>query len=146
MLSSSLSTRVAAAPRNRGSRYAFRASAAEAPAAQKTCFIAMNVFKVKPECAEDFENVWKNRESHLKEMPGFVRFALLKCSNVPNKYISQSTWESEEAFRGWTQSQQFSKAHGEADKDKGGSKRPNVGAMLEGPPAPEFFSSVTMTE
>jgi hypothetical protein len=35
--------------------------------------------QVKPECAEDFENVWKNRESHLKEMPGFVRFALLKC-------------------------------------------------------------------
>jgi heme-degrading monooxygenase HmoA len=63
-------------------------------------------------------------------------------SNVPNKYISQSTWESEEAFRGWTQSQQFNKAHGEGQ----GNKRPNVGTMLEGPPSPEFFSSVTMTE
>eukprot|EP00882_Tetradesmus_deserticola_P006157 GHRQ01006482.1.p1 GENE.GHRQ01006482.1~~GHRQ01006482.1.p1 ORF type:complete len:143 (+),score=38.08 GHRQ01006482.1:91-519(+) len=142
MLASSLSSRVVATPRVCGSRYACRASAAEAPAAPKTCFVAMNVFKVKPECSDDFEDVWKSRESHLKEMPGFVRFALLKCSNVPNKYISQSTWESEEAFKSWTQSQQFSKAHGEGK----GNKRPNVGAMLEGPPSPEFFSSVTVTE
>lgn len=23
--------------------------------------------------------MWRTRESHLKEMPGFVRFAMLKC-------------------------------------------------------------------
>jgi hypothetical protein len=62
--------------------------------------------------------------------------------NVPNKYTSQSTWESEEAFRSWTQSQQFTKSHGEGQ----GNKRPNVGAMLDGPPAPEFYSAVTVTE
>jgi hypothetical protein len=38
-----------------------------------------STWQVKADCAEDFENVWKTRESHLKDMPGFVRFALLKC-------------------------------------------------------------------
>eukprot|EP00879_Flechtneria_rotunda_P001147 GHRR01001292.1.p1 GENE.GHRR01001292.1~~GHRR01001292.1.p1 ORF type:complete len:152 (+),score=27.74 GHRR01001292.1:145-600(+) len=123
-------------------RVTCKASATEQQASTKTCFVAMNVFKVKPECAADFEEVWKSRESHLKEMPGFVRFALLKCENVPNKYISQSTWESGDAFKAWTQSQQFNKAHGQGE----GNKRPGIAQMLDGPPSPEFFSSVTMTE
>lgn len=46
------------------------------------CLVPPSCLQVKPECAADFENVWKNRESHLKEMPGFVRFALLKCKCV----------------------------------------------------------------
>lgn len=37
------------------------------------------VWQVKPESATDFEEVWKKRESHLKDMPGFVRFAMLRC-------------------------------------------------------------------
>eukprot|EP00878_Enallax_costatus_P035678 GHUV01039873.1.p1 GENE.GHUV01039873.1~~GHUV01039873.1.p1 ORF type:complete len:109 (-),score=23.48 GHUV01039873.1:910-1236(-) len=102
------------------------------------------VLQVKAEHTDDFKNVWKSRESHLKEMPGFVRFALLKCSNVEHKYISQTTWESEEAFRNWTQSKQFSQSHGE--RNTSGDKRPSVGAMLEGPPSPEFYQSVTITE
>ena len=35
--------------------------------------------QVKPDCFDAFEEVWRSRESHLKEMPGFVRFAMLKC-------------------------------------------------------------------
>ena len=34
--------------------------------------------QVKPENGPDFENVWKNRESKLLEMPDFIRFALLR--------------------------------------------------------------------
>ena len=35
-------------------------------------FIAMNRFKVKPDCAEEFEQVWRQRESYLDQMRGFV--------------------------------------------------------------------------
>lgn len=35
--------------------------------------------QVKVEHSGAFEEVWRNRESKLKEMPGFVRFAMLKC-------------------------------------------------------------------
>ena len=45
--------------------------------------------QVKPESGKDFEEVWKSRESRLKSMPGFVRFSMLKCDNVPGKYVSQ---------------------------------------------------------
>ena len=34
--------------------------------------------QVKPENAQDFEEVWKNRDSKLLETPGFIRFALLR--------------------------------------------------------------------
>ena len=48
-------------------------------AQQRLCYAVLTVLQVKAEHTDDFENVWKSRESHLKEMPGFVRFALLKC-------------------------------------------------------------------
>eukprot|EP00877_Chromochloris_zofingiensis_P010791 jgi/Chrzof1/5966/Cz16g22010.t1 len=69
--------------------------------------------------------------------------------NVPGKYISQTYWASQDAFQQWTQSQQFRSSHGDKagpNGDKSSSKRPNVMTMLEGPPSPEFFTSVTMTE
>lgn len=37
------------------------------------------VHQVKEDSYTAFEDVWKTRESHLKEMPGFIRFAMLKC-------------------------------------------------------------------
>ena len=33
-------------------------------------YIAMNRFKVIKDAAEDFETLWKNRESHLNEVQG----------------------------------------------------------------------------
>jgi heme-degrading monooxygenase HmoA len=41
-------------------------------------FIAMNLFKVKPGQETAFEDVWKNRDTHLREVPGFQAFSLLK--------------------------------------------------------------------
>lgn len=35
--------------------------------------------QVKVEHGPAFEDVWRSRESRLKDMPGFVRFAMLKC-------------------------------------------------------------------
>ena len=38
----------------------------------------MNRFKIILGCESDFEDVWKNRESHLDEVEGFMGFNLVK--------------------------------------------------------------------
>ena len=84
-------------------------------------FIAMNRFKIAPGFEEGFENVWRNRESHLSEVPGFKSFALLKGPEYDDHvlYASHSTWESREAFVAWTESDAFRKAHAQASAPKG---------------------------
>jgi len=44
-------------------------------------FIAMNRFKIILGCESDFEDVWRNRESHLDEVDGFLDLILLKCNH-----------------------------------------------------------------
>ena len=41
-------------------------------------FIAMNRFKIAIGREEDFENIWRNRETHLDDVDGFKKFNLLK--------------------------------------------------------------------
>jgi len=85
-------------------------------------FIAMNRFQVLEGRGSDFEEVWRDRETFLAEVPGFVSFHLLRGED--SVYISHSVWESEQAFRDWTESEAFRRAHAQ-----GGSK-----GMLAGPP------------
>ena len=49
-------------------------------------FVAMNRFKILIGKENDFENVWKNRETHLDKVPGFQNFNLIKGKlqmNIP---------------------------------------------------------------
>ena len=41
-------------------------------------YIAMNRFKIVPGAEADFERLWSSRDTHLKDVPGFVEFHLLK--------------------------------------------------------------------
>lgn len=79
-------------------------------------FIAMNRFKVKPDAAETFEQIWKSRDSKLAENPGFVEFHLLRGpENTEENYVlyaSHTLWKSREDFENWTRSQNFRDAHG----------------------------------
>ena len=43
-------------------------------------FIAMNRFKIVLNKEEDFENIWKNRETHLDNVSGFIEFHLVKVN------------------------------------------------------------------
>ena len=45
-------------------------------------FIAMNRFKIVLGKEQDFESVWKNRDTHLKGVTGFKEFHLVK-GNIP---------------------------------------------------------------
>lgn len=44
--------------------------------------------QVKQEGCQQFEETWKNRESRLKDTPGFLRFALLR-GDEEGMYVSQ---------------------------------------------------------
>ena len=79
-------------------------------------FIAMNRFKVKPEAAEEFETVWRERDSYLLNVPGFVEFHLLKGPSCDDHvlYSSHTTWRTKDDFEAWTKSEAFRAAHARA--------------------------------
>lgn len=84
-------------------------------------FIAMNRFKITPGAEAGFEEVWRERDSYLHEVPGFKSFSLLKGPEREDHvlYASHSIWESREAFEAWTQSEQFRLAHRQRSAPKG---------------------------
>jgi len=76
-------------------------------------FIAMNRFKIVPGKESEFEQIWKTRNTHLSDVPGFIRFNLLKGPELEDHvlYASHTLWASESAFDNWTKSEAFRKAH-----------------------------------
>ena len=76
-------------------------------------FIAMNRFKIVPGRENDFEKIWKTRDSQLEGVPGFKEFHLVrgKKDAIHSLYASHSTWSSEEDFLNWTKSDSFRQAH-----------------------------------
>lgn len=83
-------------------------------------FIAMNRFKVLKDATEEFEAVWRNRDSHLKEMKGFTSFHLLRGPEHEDHtlYSSHTVWASKADFEAWTKSEQFRAAHARAPSTK----------------------------
>lgn len=79
-------------------------------------FIAMNRFKVVKDGADEFEAMWRQRETYLGEMAGFKEFHLLRGPELENHilYASHTTWRSRADFEAWTRSEQFRKAHSRA--------------------------------
>ncbi len=73
-------------------------------------FVAMNRFQVTPGQEEHFEQTWRDRETFLDGVPGFLRFALLRGDDA-GEYVSHSTWESRAAFDTWTESDAFTAGH-----------------------------------
>ena len=100
-------------------------------------FIAMNRFKVAAGREDAFEAVWKNRDSRLNEMPGFVEFQLLRGPHNAEEgytlYASHTVWRSQEDFQAWTKSENFRNAHKNAGQNKD---------LYKGPPVFEGFSVV----
>lgn len=98
-------------------------------------FIAMNRFKVKLGSEAEFERIWRERDSHLSTVPGFVSFDLLKGAEKEDHvlYASHSLWRTKADFEAWTRSEAFRAAH----RDAGASK-----VQYLGPPQFEGFESV----
>ena len=73
----------------------------------------MNRFKIVPGREDDFEKIWKERDTHLKNVPGFKKFNLIKGKKKDTDilYASHSEWNSENDFINWTKSDAFRQAH-----------------------------------
>jgi len=76
-------------------------------------FLAMNRFRVLPDAAAEFEQLWTSRDSHLREVPGFVEFHLLRGPQKEDHilYASHTIWRSKADFEAWTRSEAFRAAH-----------------------------------
>ncbi|QTL01816.1 antibiotic biosynthesis monooxygenase [Aquabacter sp. L1I39] len=98
-------------------------------------FIAMNRFKVKFGSEAEFERVWRERDSYLATVPGFVAFNLLKGPQREDYvlYSSHTEWRSKADFEAWTKSEAFRAAHRDAGTNK---------VNYIGPPEFEGFESV----
>lgn len=99
-------------------------------------FLAMNRFRIALGKEEAFVEHWRNRNSYLDEVPGFVSFNLLRgaSNDECTLFASHSIWVSEQVFTDWTHSEAFRKAHmaaGQSPRD-----------FYLGPPQLELFESV----
>ena len=84
-------------------------------------FIAMNRFRIARGFEAAFEELWRSRDSQLEGVPGFRSFHLLRgpTGETETLYASHTTWDSQEAFEGWTRSEAFTRAHAQARAPKG---------------------------
>lgn len=84
-------------------------------------YIAMNRFRITPGQEGAFEKIWRERETHLEEVPGFHEFRLLKGPENEDHtlYASHTIWASEEHFLAWTKSEAFRMAHRNAGGNSG---------------------------
>jgi len=100
-------------------------------------YIAMNRFMINEGHEAAFEDVWRNRDSSLSEVPGFQSFRLLKGpqdeETKQTLYASHTIWQSRDHFIDWTKSEHFRNAHKNAGDNKG---------MYAGHPRFEGFESV----
>jgi len=84
-------------------------------------YLAMNRFKIVPGKEDDFETVWRERETHLAELPGFKEFNLFRGPQRDDHtlYASHTIWASEGDFIAWTKSEAFRLAHKNAGGNSG---------------------------
>ena len=80
----------------------------------------MNRFKIVRGKEKEFEDVWKNRDTHLKGVDGFKEFHLVKGEKTDefSLYASHSIWNSKADFINWTKSEAFKLAHKNAGQHK----------------------------
>ena len=81
----------------------------------------MNRFKIVLGKEKEFEEVWKNRDTHLNDVPGFKEFHLVKgeANDEYILYASHSIWNSKNDFINWTKSEEFRLAHKNSGQHKG---------------------------
>lgn len=72
--------------------------------------VANRIF-VHPEYADQFEERFKNRARQVDQMPGFLRNMVLKPAKPGDPYVVLTLWESQEAFKAWTESDAFKQGH-----------------------------------
>ena len=74
--------------------------------------VVMNRIAVKKEYWDVFEERFRNRLGAVDTFSGFIRNMVLRPATEDNPYfVIMTFWESEEAFRAWTESEAFQQGH-----------------------------------
>jgi heme-degrading monooxygenase HmoA len=83
--------------------------------------VKINAIEVPEGAGPELEARFAARAGAVESSPGFQYFQLLRPVEGESRYFVMTWWESEEAFQGWMNSQDFSKGHahgGGGDPDK----------------------------
>jgi heme-degrading monooxygenase HmoA len=72
--------------------------------------VVINAITVAEDGRADFEERFAARAGKVSGSPGFEAFELLK-SAPDGRYLVYTRWATEEDFKGWMKSAQFSQAH-----------------------------------
>ena len=60
--------------------------------------------------AAHLEERFRGASERMREVPGFVKFALLRAKDGSH-YVVSTLWETEQAFQNWRSSPHFQSAH-----------------------------------
>lgn len=89
--------------------------------------VKINAISVPEGAGPELEKRFAARAGAVENSPGFEGFQLLRPTEGGDRYFVMTWWESEDAFQGWMNSQDFAKGHANA----GGA--PAGGAPAGGP-------------
>lgn len=73
-------------------------------------FVAINYIQCEEHYRARFEELFASRAHAIDRLPGFVAMEVLKPQSE-GEYLIVSHWESEQAFKNWTQSPEFLEGH-----------------------------------
>ena len=79
-------------------------------------FVAINVLTVPPERREMLEQRFASRAGEVDKTPGFQAFELLRPVEGEDRYFVYTRWDSQEAFKAWTESQAFEHGHAQHNR------------------------------
>ena len=79
-------------------------------------YMVMNRLTVAPEQADRLEQGFAHSAGRMREVPGCLDFHLLKEEGIAGDvvYVALTQWEDEAAFKAWTESESFHRAHANA--------------------------------
>jgi heme oxygenase (mycobilin-producing) len=82
--------------------------------------VKINAIEVPEGAGAELEKRFAARAGAVENSPGFEGFQLLRPVEGESRYFVMTWWESEEAFQGWMNSQDFARGHANAGGGPGG--------------------------
>jgi heme-degrading monooxygenase HmoA len=78
-------------------------------------FVVANRIPVRAAYRDAFEERFRQRASEVEKQPGFIRLEVLRPVQDDGFYVVLTHWENREAFENWVRSDDFKRAHQQAN-------------------------------
>lgn len=92
--------------------------------------VKINAIAVPEGAGPELEQRFAARAGAVENSPGFEGFQLLRPTAGEDRYFVMTWWESEDAFQGWMNSQDFARGHAHAGGGEGGPPPVASGSAL----------------